>query len=181
MDKLKYKFVWQRILIILTALITIAPSLAQTCNSTITTTAPDSRYQDHGDGTVTDLQTGLMWQQCSLGQSGVGCETGSAIGFTWDSALQAVENHNSNGGFAGYIDWRLPNRKELESLIEVGCYSPAINTSIFPNTLSRYYWSSSPYAGSSSRAWGVYFSYGGSNDYLRANYGFLVRLVRSGQ
>ncbi len=153
---------------------------AQDCNSAISRTAPDSRYQDHGDGTVSDKLTGLMWMQCSIGQSGKGCTSGEVAKFTWNAALQQAETLNSQGGFAGYSDWRLPNIKELRSLRELACRDSAINLKYFPNTPGNYYWSSSP-ATTSDSAWHVYFgdstSMRGGRDYLL----YLVRLVRGGQ
>jgi hypothetical protein len=65
-------------------------------------------------------------------------------------------------GLCGASDWRLPNRFELESLTSNDRYypNPTIDTAFFPNTLSTWFWSSSPYATYASGAWGVYFSYG---------------------
>jgi len=150
---------------------------AQIINEYIPDDTPDSRYTLHNDGTVTDSWTGLMWQRCSLGQTWDGSTcTGSASTYTWQEALQ---QGNSNS-FAGYSDWRLPNRKELRSIVAYDRYNPAINTTVFPNTPSSSYWSSSPYAGSSYYAWLVYF-YGGY-DYGYYRYGnCCVRLVRGGQ
>lgn len=167
------------LLALLVTLLTTAPTLAQTCNNAVTTTAPDSRYQDHNDGTVNDLQTGLMWQQCSLGQSGNGCSTGNASSFTWDLALQQAEIVNGSGGFAGHSDWRLPNVRELESLLEEACVDPAINTTLFPNTWGNY-WSSSPKPYPYSKSWSVDFIEGISLSYPR-DYLRKIRLVRSGQ
>lgn len=171
----------QPLLALLVSLLIAAPTLAQpSCPSSISSTTPDSRYQDHGDDTVTDLQTGLMWQKCSLGKNGPKCETGSLTAFTWNQALQQGEDQNSSGGFAGYSDWRLPNVNELESLVEEACYNPAINVALFPSTPGLTYWSSSPYANGLSSAWGVDFdggySYNDNRGYVR-----YVRLVRSGQ
>jgi hypothetical protein len=151
---------------------------AQTCRDSIILTAPTGRYQVHGNGTVTDLNTGLMWRQCSQGQSGIGCTDGSLTAVTGSIALQEGETLNNSGGFAGYSDWRLPNRKELESTVEEACYSPAINLSIFPNTKNDFYWSSTP-AGSGF-IWGVAFEDGNSYwPYFNVN--LPVRLVRGGQ
>ncbi len=62
---------------------------AQTCRNDIRATAPDSRYTDNGDGTVTDAATGLMWQQCPEGLWGAGCAMGAATTFIdWQDALE---------------------------------------------------------------------------------------------
>lgn len=145
------------------------------CNtSNIISTAPNSRYQLLNNNTeVKDLKTNLIWQRCSLGQtwSGVSC-TGTATKHTWQNAMQASQN--IGGG------WRLPNIKELQSLVERACYNPSINETIFPNTVSQSYWSSSPVASLSDSAWDVYFHYG--YDYDNVKDGSLyVRLVRSSQ
>lgn len=154
----------------------IAAQAEQTCNEAVRSTAPDSRFQDNGNGTVTDLATGLIWKQCAEGLSGVGCATGSAQTFTWQAALQRAEA----AVFAGSDLWRLPNKNELASLVERRCYSPAINQRYFPNTPSLSFWSSSPNGYPSSYAWRVAFSYG--HVYSSNKYGTqYVRLVRAGQ
>ena len=101
-------------------------------NVDILETKPNSLYEDHGDGTVTDKETGLMWQKCGLGLSGNDCSMGTATTFTWQAAL-AVANENTQ---SNYSDWRLPNVKELFSIVEVACYFPAINSVAFPNTVT---------------------------------------------
>lgn len=168
------------VFVLLLALLSTSPILAQSCNNATTRTAPDSRYLDNGDETVSDLQAGLMWMQCSVGLSGAGCASGTASTFTWNLALQQPRTLNSSGGFAGYSDWRLPNVNELETLVELACWSPSINMTFFPNTPGSYYWSSSPFTANLYLAWYVDFDYGKSSNYERiANYA--VRLVRSGQ
>jgi hypothetical protein len=149
---------------------------AQTCRDDIRATAPDSRYQDNGNGTVTDRATGLIWKQCAEGRSGAGCATGSLQTFTWQAALQ----HAEAAVFAGNSLWRLPNKNELASLVERRCYDPAINATFFPNTPSSGFWSSSPAASSSDGAWVVGFYYGYVGDGGK-NYTLYVRLVRAGQ
>ena len=153
---------------------------AQTCLDTIEAAAPDGRYTDHGDGTVTDKITKLMWKQCSEGQSGTDCSGGTATTKTWQVALQVPANINTQGGFAGYSDWRLPNIKELKSLVELRCFLPAINATHFPNTKSSGYWSSSPNGDHSSYAWRVVFISGDGLNNNRSNFNY-VRLVRTGQ
>lgn len=155
-----------------------AAQVCQTAN--IPASTPTARFTNHGDGTVTDTQTGLRWKQCAEGLSGTDCTTGAAQTFTWQAALQQAQTLNTTGGFAGFTDWRLPNIKELRSIVERQCYSPAINFNVFPNTPSASFWSSSPVAYFSSNAWYVYFD-NGDNDWGNKNYARQVRLVRSGQ
>lgn len=149
---------------------------AQACRDDIPATAPDSRFQANGDGTVTDVTTGLIWKQCAEGLSGVGCTTGSAETFTWQRALQRAEA----AVFAGSSLWRLPNKNELASLVERRCYNPAINAAYFPNTPSSWFWSSSPSAHNPNYAWSVHFSYGDVFNSNKSNQ-LYVRLVRGGQ
>jgi len=150
------------------------------CLTTIPATTPTSDFVDHGDGTVSHTKTGLMWKQCSEGLSGAGCATGAATGHTWQAALQLAETLNAGVGFAGFNDWRLPNIKELNSIVERQCFTPAINATLFPNTVSSWYWSSSSYAANATGAWVVGFDGGGDGADIRSNNGY-VRLVRGGQ
>jgi hypothetical protein len=156
--------------------VAMAPALAQTCRDDIPASAPDSRFSANGDGTVTDKATGLIWKQCAEGLSGADCLTGGATGFTWQAALQRA----AAAVFAGSSLWRLPNKKELASLVEQRCYAPAINSRFFPNTPSSWFWSSSPDLGFPSTAWIVDFTYG--YVYYDPMYvSYQVRLVRGGQ
>jgi len=143
---------------------------------------PD-RYRDHGDGTVTDTHTGLMWQRCPAGympdDSGTPDEPGDDLclpsGTTdhdWQSALQLADADM----YAGYDDWLVPNVKELESLVETACLAPLIDTRPFPDTPQDAFWSSTPES-ASARSWQVHF---GSGDVQTAprDSTTLVRLVR---
>lgn len=178
--------VLQTMLALLMILTFSKTGIAQECNSNLSLSAPDSRFQDNSDGTISDLKTGLMWQKCSIGQSGTDCTIGEAKSFTWDAALQQSKDLNYNTGFVGYYDWRLPNRNELASLIELACNGPAINLTYFPNTEYLYqyeYWTSSPAAGTAEKAYVVTF-YSGyvkwCKEYRYYPYGGHVRLVRNG-
>lgn len=148
---------------------------AQTCPEGAPRVAPDSRYIDHGDGTVSDSRTGLMWKRCSEGQSGAGC-TGTASSQTWQQALGSA----STSSFAGHTDWRLPNVKELQSLVETGCRSPSINTTHFPNTESFFYWSSTTVLAGPTTAFAFAFDIGSGVDWSKSS-AVHVRLVRAGQ
>lgn len=158
-----------------------SPGLAQTCPPGHPRVAPNDRYSitepvtSSGEFVVTDTRTGLMWKQCSEGQSGATC-VGTATTHTWTAAL-TLANASTH---AGFNDWRLPNREELRSLVETGCHSPSINLTAFPATGSVAYWSSTTYASSASLAWSVNFSVGGLLGSSKISF-LRIRLVRGGQ
>lgn len=110
---------------------------------------------------IDDTHTGLTWMRCSIGQAwqtdSQTCD-GTPATLSWQSALQEAQV----SAFAGYSDWRLPNKKELTSIVEYGCSGPAIDGNFFPNTGNVKYWTSTPQAASSSPSvWTVFF-YDGS-------------------
>jgi hypothetical protein len=167
-------------MLIAAALFALSPhSLAQSCHSdTMTETTPDTQYVVHGDGTITDTTTALMWKQCVEGLSDPSCASGTAELQTWQSALQTANNINDNGGFAGYADWRVPNIAELVSLVEEQCTGPSINDSVFPNTAKKFIWTSSPDFNLDKGSWSVDFNIGATAT-LERDSAFQVRLVRS--
>jgi hypothetical protein len=71
-------------------------------------------FTDNGDGTITDLATGLMWSQDDSGNASDG---GPRSGMTWEQALAWVQQKNSEN-YLGYDDWRMPNAKELQSIVD---------------------------------------------------------------
>jgi hypothetical protein len=81
--------------------------------------------------------------------------------------------------FAGQSDWRVPNIRELSTILDLSLYQPAIDNQIFPSTLSSHYWSSSPGVNYANAAYVVDFTDGIKNNYSQ-NYSFGVRLVRGG-
>ena len=148
-------------------------SQAQTCKSYISDKWPDSRYTDNNNGTITDNETNLTWKQCAEGLSGAGCTSGTLIRYKWKQALQLADSTS----FAGHSDWRLPNIKELNSLATANCYSPSINESLFPNTPSFYFWSSTSMLYYQHGAWNLRFTEGRA--FPRPRYHPVnVRLVR---
>ena len=76
---------------------------------------------------------------------------------------------------------RLPDSKELESLVEHCRVSPAINQEIFLNALSSYVWSGSPLASDAWGGWGVLFNNGNVHSSVRFSDYHFVRLVRGGE
>ena len=166
-------------LALLLTLATCAQAAAQTCQSesAVPSTTPAGRFLVHSNGTVADTTTGLMWAQCAEGLSGSACADGTAAVYTWAEALIRARDSTH----AGYTDWRLPNVKELSSIVEERCHDPAINLAVFPNTPGRAFWSASLGGFSSGSAWGVYFYYGSVYYYGARGGNSPVRLVRSGQ
>ena len=162
---------------ILSALLLVSSmSYAQTCNPSLTRTAPDSRYQEveGSDGAeILDLHTQLIWQRCSVGQqwNGVAC-TGTASRYKWIDALAQAKAIGD--------DYRLPNIKELQSLVEEAC-DIKINQSFFPQTPDRYFWSSSPVANTGNNAWVLYGSISDSWQPWGKGEPYHVRAVRTVQ
>ncbi|WP_460509951.1 Lcl C-terminal domain-containing protein [Hydrogenophaga soli] len=139
-------------------------------------------YTVNGDGTVTDTDTGLVWEQCVQGvySSGSLCDSGRAMEVTWEGALALVTARNQDNHL-GHNDWRLPNKNELESIVNLGNGSPAIDTTAFPNTPWSYTWTSTSYAPDSlQHAWVVYFG-GGAPNAIPKSSAYPVRLVRGGR
>lgn len=117
-----------------------------------------SQFVDNGDGTITDTNSGLMWMQDDAQE-----------GLDWESALAYAENLEH----AGYSDWKLPNVKELQSIVDYTGSYPAINGSYFNVTDDdAYFWSStSAYFSKASEeeskyywAWYVAFGYAVDGD-----------------
>ena len=134
-------------------------------------------FVNNGDGTVTDNSTGLMWEvkESKDGTPDYENPHDADNTYTWEEALSLCEDLS----FADYDDWRLPNRNELQSLVDYS-QNPSIDTTFFPNTVSSYYWSSTTLADDPGYAWLVWFGYG--TVFLDDKfYDVYVRAVRSGQ
>ena len=118
--------------------------------------SPSPRFTDNNNGTVTDKLTGLIWMK-----------NATAFGTkTWAEALTAAKGLKSGDAGTGLNDasqagnWRLPNVRELQSLVDYGRSMPAFS-GVPPFTgvqYNHYYWSSTNFGGS---AWYVDFNYGG--------------------
>jgi Protein of unknown function (DUF1566) len=132
-------------------------------------------YNMTGDE-VTDAATGLVWKRCSAGQvwNGSTCNNAS-IPMSHEQALAYA---------AGQAGWRLPNVKELASIVDNSRVNPSIDVVAFPNTYSDYfYWTSSPYVSASNFAWYVEFWAGSVrngyvSNFYRGSFAYYVRLVR---
>ncbi len=168
-------------------------------------------YSNNGDGTITDDNTGLMWEIQDFNPA----EWLHHHGLQWDwyEAYNKIGVMNGNSGdclggtnpaaccsgvgtgtcapFAGYSDWRLPNRRELDSLVDSGrvplAIDPAFDTSCTGGcdfgtcscTASAYYWSSTSFSPILNQAWSVDFGLGNVVSNTKSLNG-RVRAVRGG-
>ena len=153
---------------------TQSPAPDSCSRSSIPATTPSSEFTVLGDGSsIRHESTGLVWQRCLFGQiwDDNGC-MGSATGHNLQEALDIAANAGSN--------WRLPNIKELQSIVERCRERPAINRQAFPGTGLRVpdTISSSP-SQTPGDVWGVVFDENGRN--RDSVTGGFVRLVRGGQ
>jgi pimeloyl-ACP methyl ester carboxylesterase len=138
---------------------------------------PGPRFTDNGNGTVTDHLTGLIW-----------LKNANCAGYmTWNNALSFC-NNLSSGSYglsdgSGSGDWRLPNRKELLSLIDYSRYYPALPQGHpFTNVQSSGYWSATTNgAFDTNFAWIVNMGYGYVYYDGKAVSSFYVWPVRAGQ
>jgi hypothetical protein len=119
----------------------------------------DNDFSDNGDGTISDNNTGLMWMQ-----------TDSGRGMDWQHALSYAETST----YAGYSDWRLPNAKELQYLVDYSrspdaTNSPAIDPIFFTSSITNeageldypFFWTSTTHLdGPVAPAKAVYISFG---------------------
>lgn len=155
------------------------------------------RFVDNGDGTVTDVQTGLMWEQ----KDDAGGIHDKDTLYAWSSSgtapdgpaftvfLATLNNGTSADGtaiggcFAGHCDWRLPTSAELQTILlaPFPCGTNPCIDAVFGPTGSSFYWSSTTTAGSATDAWVVYFDTGLVGTFIKSFVaGVYVRAVRGG-
>ncbi len=120
-------------------------------------------FINNADGTITDLDTGLTWQQG---------ETSTVV---WTSALQYAESL----ALAGHSDWRLPNIKELQSINDETRTAPSLDPWFFPCAQATEYWSATTLFNDPGKAWSVDFHYGIAS-YSAKTTALSVRCVRGG-
>lgn len=146
-------------------------------------------YTDNGNGTITDNNTGLVWEK----KSDDGSIHDKDTTYTWDNAFLLHVAGLNQAAFAGHTDWRLPNVKELESIVDYENSIPAVTPAFNNNCAASCtvltcsctavsndnYWSSTTYAFVPGFAWVVFFGNGDVDNALKANNNS-VRAVRGG-
>jgi hypothetical protein len=127
-------------------------------------------FVDNGDGTITDRATGLMWSQADSG-----------VGMDWQAALAWAQQRNRDH-YLGYSDWRLPDAKELQSIVDytrspATTHSAAIDPvfSATPivdeggGTNYPFYWTSTTHAGGAvTGTYAAYVAFGEALGYMEA-------------
>ncbi len=112
----------------------------------------ENDFENHGDGTVTDHATGLVWQAAN------GMQGADDYQFNWEEALSYCDDLS----LGGHDDWRLPDVKELQSIVDYTRADPALDTDVFsfeqtPGT-GAYFWSSTSMIDYPD--WATYFCFG---------------------
>lgn len=134
-----------------------------------------TNYTDNKNGTITDNYTGLIWKKCSQGTSGTNCNYGSPSLREWAKARVECEELN----FAGKKGWRLPNLKELQSIVDTGTFRPSINKKFFASSDDPFWTLTSPGEYPASK-FTVLFS-DGSVYFSSANGAAAIRCVYDGE
>ena len=140
------------------------PTLLLTLATATQAKAPAGRFAiktDVSGDVVADATFKCTWQR-----------TAAPNPYNWAGAKTYCQNLQVQG-----TGWRLPTRRELESLVDFKTSSPAIDKTYFPGTVSDYYWSSTPNQPSASGAWVVGFG-SGNSIYFDFTSNFRVRCVR---
>ena len=127
------------------------------------------------DHLVIDLQHGVEWMRCSVGQiwNGTDCE-GVAVQLTQEDVARAIVIANAQLG----PGWRLPSRAELEGLVCKACAPVKIELDSFPNTLGEPYWTGEVNGFAPRHIWTVNFMTGHTYGRFFPTQEVLVRLVR---
>ena len=127
------------------------------------------------DHIVIDLQSGVEWLRCSVGQRWNGAQcVGDIIKLNQEMSFQAINLANEQLGG----NWRLPTREELENIVCHKCSQPKIDASIFPNTPAEPFWTGEQNKYSPRHVWSVNFFTGHTYGRFMPFQDLVIRLVR---
>ena len=181
LDAIKYVGFCLSLLVVVSSPLVVAEELRQVCKESQRATTPSDDFQFNGDGTATHRKTGLTWMRCSVGQvwdekQNTCVDDGITDNdeYDWNSAMALAADFE----FASKKGWRLPNVKELASIVELKCFRPSINLDVFPGSYINGVWLAMPDEKQKYSGWLVYLGYGNSRVDLKKVHGWL-RLVRS--
>ncbi|THB65758.1 MAG: DUF1566 domain-containing protein [Desulfovibrio sp.] len=129
-----------------------------------------NEFVDNGDGTVTDQASGLMWMQVDSGDM-----EGADGAMDWEEALEWAEASE----YAGHTDWRLPNVKELQSIVDYtrspdttgsAAIDPIFTTTAITNPGGvrdfPYFWSSTTHVEEGNQGFASYVAFGRALGYM---------------
>ena len=123
--------------------IRLLPDTGQTTSYTATV-GEDNDYSinipsftDNGNGTITDMVTGLMWQQVDGGEM----------------TIENASTYCSTLTLGGYSDWRLPTPLESFSILNLQRNNPALNTTYFPSSGADYWWTNTFQVNDNTKVW----------------------------
>lgn len=127
------------------------------------------------DHIVIDLQSGVEWLRCSVGQRWDGAQcVGEIVKLNQEMSVQAIELADEQLGG----NWRLPTREELENIVCHECSPPKIDASIFPNTPAEPFWTGEQNKYSPRHVWSVNFFTGHTYGRFMPFQDLVIRLVR---
>jgi hypothetical protein len=132
---------------------------------------PADRFEVRS-GTVYDRLTGLGWAPLQERISDP---------LSWADALAWIRRLNASDRQHGYTDWRLPNIRELESIVDIQCHSPALPSGHPFGPVSEGYWSSTTSVYEPRYAWVVYMQDGAVGVGYKKHAEFHVWAVRGGK
>jgi hypothetical protein len=128
---------------------------------------PQPRFKRNGD-LVVDFLTGLQWPVDA---------NPAEFPLDWHEAVAFIKQLNHDG-YLEHHDWRLPDRRELRSLIGHQTRQPALPTEHpFENVFNNWYWTSTPAAGHAEHAWYINMD-GGRMFYGGTDQAYMVWPVR---
>ncbi len=145
-------------------------------------------YRDNGDGTVTDLNTALVWEKKCTGCEGLH-DVGARFPWSADGETETVwdwlagVNSEDGRGLAGYTDWRIANVTELLGIVDYGAVDPAVSGAFHGTLCDRRctdtdrpscsctgageYWTSTTFSDFPAHAYAVFFGKGLVNDRVK--------------
>jgi hypothetical protein len=130
-------------------------------------------FHDNGDGTITDRATGLTWAKLDSGHLKAGKNKGGRL--NWEQALRWAEDLQ----YAGHSDWRLPNAKELQSIVDYtrspdttrsAAIDPVLSVTPIRDALGKvnypFFWSSTTHKRMGGGEAAVYVAFGRSQGWM---------------